>query len=100
MSFRSRRLFRYLIFVFLLVSPALAKQLVTVEEALKSIYPGCEARSETRYLSPAQVKEASKRAGSIVESAVVIRYVVKCAGAGAGATPAFMGGYAYTDTHR
>jgi hypothetical protein len=72
---------------------AQAKVLITADEALKSIYPGCEIGKETQYLSSAQVKEASSEAGSQIPSAVVIRYIARC--------PAgTQGGFAYTDTHR
>jgi hypothetical protein len=82
---------------------AQAKVLLTPEEALRSVYPGCTARAETHYLSADEVKEASSRAGSVIASAVVIRYVIGCpaaAGGGTSASGARPGGYAYTDTHR
>ena len=66
--------------------------LITVDEALRSIYPDCVASKDTQYLSQAQIREAQEASGLSVPSAVVIRYQVSCPGTALR--------YAYTDTHR
>jgi electron transport complex protein RnfG len=73
-----------------LAGSAFGKTFLSADEALRAIYPGCEISRDTQYLSPEQMKKASDAAGTQLASAVVIRYLARCA----------KGGIAYTDTHR
>ena len=72
--------------------PGAAKVFVTVDEALKLAFPGCEVARRTAFLTPEQVKRARELAGAEVPSALVTYYV-----ATRGGQPA---GTAYFDTHR
>lgn len=71
---------------------ASGKVFVTVDEALKLAFPGCEITRKTAFLTPEQVKRAQEIAGAEVPSALVNYYeAVK------GGQPA---GTAWFDTHR
>jgi hypothetical protein len=72
--------------------PAAARVFVTVDEALKLAFPGCEVVRRTAFLTPEQVKRARGLAGAEVPSALVNYHV-----ATRGGQPA---GTAYFDTHR
>ncbi len=87
--------FRYtfsLLLLVLAVAPAAAKVFVTVDEALKLAFPGCEVTRRTAFLKPEQLKRAQELAGAEVPSALVTYYT-----ATKGGQPA---GTAYFDTHR
>lgn len=58
-----------------LLPPAEGKVLVTPEEALALVFPGCAVERRTLYLSPEQVREAEQRAGTRLVSAIVHPYV-------------------------
>jgi len=81
-----------LLLLFLAVAPAAAKVFVTVDEALKLAFPGCEVARRTAFLKPEQLKKAQELAGAEVPSALVTYYA-----ATKGGQPA---GTAYFDTHR
>jgi hypothetical protein len=61
------------------------------EEALAQVYPGAEIRAEQVFLTPAQMEQVAKRAGTDPGSALVARYVATRGGQAAGR--------AYVDTH-
>ena len=71
---------------------AVAKVFVSLEEALKLAFPGCETSSETRYLTDAQIARAKELSHGEVTSPLVVRYRAVCKGKTAG--------FGYTDTHR
>jgi len=64
---------------------------LTREEALAQVYPGAEIRAEQIFLTPAQVTEVAKRAGTDPASALVARYLAARNGQ--------VIGRAYVDTH-
>ena len=64
---------------------------VTREEALAHVYPSADIRAEQIFLTPGQVTQVAKRAGTDPASALVARYV-----ATRGGQPV---GRAYVDTH-
>lgn len=72
--------------------PAAAKVFLSVEEALRLAFPGCEVARRTAYLTPEQLRRARELAGAEVPSALVTSYA-----ATRGGQPA---GTAYFDTHR
>ncbi|HYO12438.1 MAG TPA: FMN-binding protein [Thermoanaerobaculia bacterium] len=72
--------------------PAFAKVFLTVEEALRLAFPGCEVTRRTAYLTPEQVRRARELSRGEVPSALVTSYA-----ATRGGQPA---GTAYFDTHR
>lgn len=72
--------------------PGAAKVFVSVDEALKLAFPGCEVARRTAFLTPEQVRHARELAGVEVPSALLNYYV-----AARGGQPA---GTAYFDTHR
>ncbi|MFL6192996.1 MAG: FMN-binding protein [Thermoanaerobaculia bacterium] len=72
--------------------PAAAKVFLSVDEAVRLAFPGCEVARKTAFLKPEQVKKARELAGAEVPSAVVTYYA-----AAKGGQPA---GTAYFDTHR
>jgi hypothetical protein len=76
----------------LLAVPAAAKVFVTVDEALKLAFPGCEITRKTAFLTPEQVKRARDLAGAEVPSALVNYYEALKGGQPAGT--------AWFDTHR
>jgi hypothetical protein len=76
----------------LLAAPAAAKVYLSVDEALRLAFPGCEIARQTAYLKPEQVKRASELAGEEVASALVTYYVARRNGQ--------LAGTAYFDTHR
>lgn len=88
----SRYTFSLLLLV-LTVAPAAAKVFVTVDEALKLAFPGCEVTRRTAFLKPEQLKRAQELAGAEVPSALVTYYTATKGGR----QPA---GTAYFDTHR
>jgi Na+-translocating ferredoxin:NAD+ oxidoreductase RnfG subunit len=65
---------------------------VTVDEALKLAFPGCEVARRTAFLKPEQVRRAKELSGAEVPSALVNYYAATRAGQPAGT--------AYFDTHR
>lgn len=80
-----------------LSASAEGKVFLTLDEALRSAFPGCEATSETIYLSKEQQTRAAGFAKGDVPSALVIRHRKACK---AGAKDADAAELAYTDTHR
>jgi Na+-translocating ferredoxin:NAD+ oxidoreductase RnfG subunit len=81
-----------LVLLSLAAAPAVAKVFVTVDEALKLAFPGCEVSRKTAFLTQEQLKRARELAGAEVPSALVNYYqAVK------GGQPA---GTAWFDTHR
>ncbi|HEX6901472.1 MAG TPA: FMN-binding protein [Thermoanaerobaculia bacterium] len=78
--------------LFLLAGGARAKVFVTVDEALKLAFPGCEVARRTAFLTPEQVRRARELSGAEVPSALVNYYAATRAGQPAGT--------AYFDTHR
>ena len=72
-------------------SCAAAAQGLSREEALAHVYPGADTRAERIFLTPAQVTEVAKRAGTDPASALVARYVATRGGQ--------VVGRAYVDTH-
>ncbi|HEV2853012.1 MAG TPA: FMN-binding protein [Thermoanaerobaculia bacterium] len=76
----------------LAAAPAAAKVFVTVDEALKLAFPGCEVERRTAFLKPEQVQRARGLAGAEVPAALVNYYVARRGGQPAGT--------AYFDTHR
>ncbi len=77
----------------LLLAPlAHGKVFVTLDEALKFAFPGCDTHQETQYLTEAQVRKAKDLSRADVSSPLVVRYRAVCKGK--------PGGFAYTDTHR
>jgi len=75
-----------------LATPASAKVLLTVEEALDLALPECEVERETVFLSEDQMAAAAARSGAPPASALVTRYVGRRGGGIAGTV--------YFDTHR
>lgn len=71
---------------------ASAKVFVTVDEALRLAFPGCEVARRTAWLTPAQVKQAKDLSGVDVPSALVTWYEARRNGQPAGT--------AWFDTHR
>jgi hypothetical protein len=72
-----------------------AKVFLSLTEALAQAFPapGCQVKTETRYLTEAQVKEAKALAGGdVTPSALVVRYVATCGKQ--------LAARAYTDTHK
>lgn len=70
---------------------AAAAQGLSREEALAQVYPGAEIRAERIFLTPAQVTEVARRAGTDPASALVARYLAARNGQAVGR--------AYVDTH-
>jgi hypothetical protein len=68
-----------------------AAQGITREEALSHVYPGADIRAEQIFLTPGQVTQVAKRAGTDPASALVARYVATRGGQ--------VVGRAYVDTH-
>jgi electron transport complex protein RnfG len=66
-------------------------QSLSREEALAQVYPGAEIRAEQIFLTPVQMTEVAKRAGTDPTSALVARYVA--------ARDGQVIGRAYVDTH-
>ena len=71
--------------------PLSARVFLTVDEALKLAFPGCQVERRTAYLKPEQVKRAHDLAGVEVPSALVTSYVATREGRPLGT--------AYFDTH-
>jgi Na+-translocating ferredoxin:NAD+ oxidoreductase RnfG subunit len=71
--------------------PAVAKVYLSVDEAVRLTFPGCEVAHHTAYLTPEQQKRARELSGEPVPSALVSYYT-----ATRGGQPA---GIAYFDTH-
>lgn len=72
--------------------PAAAKVFLSVDEALKLAFPGCQVDRRTAYLTEGQLRRARELSGVEVPSALVTHYV-----ATRGGQPA---GTAYFDTHQ
>jgi hypothetical protein len=68
-----------------------AAQGLSRDEALAQVYPGAEIRAEQVFLTPAQVAQVAKRAGTDPASALVARYLAFRDGQ--------VVGRAYVDTH-
>lgn len=75
----------------LLASGAGARVLLTQEEALGLLFPGCAVERRTVYLTEDQVRDAERDAGTRLVSAIVNPYVATCGGR--------PGGVALFDTH-
>jgi hypothetical protein len=89
----SRRRSCLLAFLLLLAAGAGdAKVFLTVDEAVKLAFPGCEIAKRTAFLTPEQVRRARELSQGEVPSALLTCYV-----ATRGGQPA---GTAYFDTHR
>jgi hypothetical protein len=71
---------------------ASAKVFVTVDEALRLAFPGCEVTRRTAYLTPEQVKQAKALSGVEVPSALVAYHEARRNGQ--------LIGTAWFDTHR
>jgi hypothetical protein len=71
---------------------ASAKVFVTVDEALRLAFPGCEVARRTAYLTPEQVKQAKDLSGVDVPSALVAFHEARRNGQ--------LVGTAWFDTHR
>jgi hypothetical protein len=69
-----------------------AKVFVTVDEALRLAFPGCEIARRTAYLTPEQVKQAKDLSGVDVPSALVVYHEARRNGQ--------LVGTAWFDTHR
>ena len=69
-----------------------AKVFLSVDEALKLAFPGCEVARRTAYLTPEQLRRVKELSGAEVPSALITYYA-----ASRGKQPA---GTAYFDTHR
>jgi hypothetical protein len=78
--------------VLLGASTAHARTLLTVEEALKLVFPGCSIEHPTVYLTEAQVSRARELSDEPLEDAIVRPYRATCNGEPAG--------MAYLDIHR
>ena len=76
----------------LAVPPAEAKVFVTVDEALRLAFPGCQLERRTAFLTPEQKRRAGELAGGEIPSALVNFQVATCGGK--------PGGTAWFDTHR
>lgn len=72
--------------------PASAKVFLTVDEALKLAFPGCEVGRQSAFLTPQQLQRARQLSGVEVPSALVQVYTAKRDG--------HLVGTAYFDTHR
>lgn len=72
--------------------PSAAKVFLSVDEALKLAFPGCQVERRTAYLTAEQVKRARALSGGEVPSALVTHHVARRNGQPAGV--------AYFDTHR
>lgn len=72
--------------------PALAKVFLSVDEAVRLAFPGCQVTRRTAFLTPEQLRRARELAGAEVPSALVNYYEAKRDGRSAGV--------AYFDTHR
>lgn len=73
-------------------APAAARVFLTVDEALKLAFPGCQVERRTAYLTPEQLARARRLAGVEVPGALVSYYAASRDGQPAGT--------AYFDTHR
>jgi hypothetical protein len=72
--------------------PAAAKVFLTVDEALKLAFPGCEVARQSAFLTAEQLQRARQLSGVEVPSALVQVYTAKREG--------HLVGTAYFDTHR
>ena len=90
----SRRLLAGLLLAVLLfpAGPAGARVFLTVDEALKLAFPGCDVARRTAFLTPEQVRRARELSQGEVTSALVNYSVATKSGQPAGT--------AYFDTHR
>jgi len=78
--------------VLLAAAPAAAKVFLSMDEALRTAFPGCQVERRTAYLTPAQLAKARELAGVEVPSALVNYHTATRNGQPAGT--------AYFDTHR
>lgn len=69
-----------------------AATLMSGDDALRALYPGCAIDRQTRYLTDAQKAEVRKLTSAPFDTGIVYPYVVTCNGAAAGV--------AYFDAHR
>lgn len=88
----SRKALRTLLCLTLAAAPVAAKVFLSVDEALKLAFPGCQVERKTAYLTAEQVRRARELSGVEVPSALVTYYLARRAGQPAGT--------AYFDTHR
>lgn len=89
----SRRRAYLLAFLLLLAAGAGdAKVFLTVDEAVKLAFPGCEIAKRTAFLTPEQVRRARELSQGEVPSALLTYYAATRSGQPAGT--------AYFDTHR
>ncbi|HEX9941556.1 MAG TPA: FMN-binding protein [Thermoanaerobaculia bacterium] len=88
----SRRLLAGLLLLAAAGRPAAARVFVTVDEALKLAFPGCEVVRRTAFLTPEQVRRARELSQGEIPSALVNYHV-----ATRGGQPV---GTAFFDTHR
>jgi FMN-binding domain len=72
--------------------PAAAKVFLSVDEALKVAFPGCQVERRTAFLTPAQVQKVKELSGVEVPSALVSYHTAMRGGQPAGT--------AYFDTHK
>ncbi len=75
-----------------LAGTAQARVHLTVDEALSLVFPGCEIREQTAYLSADQRERAAELGSVEVESSLVRQHIGVCDGR--------VLGTAYFDTHR
>ena len=73
-------------------APLLARVFLTVDEALKLAFPGCQVERRAAYLKPEEVKRAHDLSGVEVASALVTAYRATREGK--------LAGTAYFDTHK
>src|SRR5258708_36898990 len=84
--------FRAVFILTVILSVAEAKVFVSLDEALKQIFPGCELKTENYYLSKEQLGEVQRLSEVEVRSALGVRYLGYC--------DKKLKGIAYTDSHR
>lgn len=75
----------------LALAPVLQARMITREEALNAAFPGAQIAQSMIFLTDTEVKEASRLAGTAMESALVAKYSATIGGKTAGA--------GYLDTH-
>lgn len=73
------------------LAPVLQARMITREEAMSAVFPGAQITQSMIFLTDSEVKEASRLAGSAIESALVARYTATKDGKTAGE--------GYLDTH-
>ena len=83
--------FRNSVLVLLLCLPVTTLSQISREQALSTVYPGAEIRSQRLFLTDAQLKQAREEAGVGVSNSLIARYLAVRGGA--------VVGRAYVDTH-